>query len=502
MTTKLAFNQIDGMAVNVRDFGAVGDGVTDDTAALNAAFASGGEVHLAPALTYLISGEVAIPSNTTIYGSGAKIKYSGMPTGQGPGYYGLWADASENIKVFNLEVDGNKSAYSACDAWGIYFRNCDNVEVANCHIHDCWRIGIGAGQVATGQTTNGWFHHNYIYNIGDSGDGTQYGNGVAILHAKDIIIESNIVDNIYGTAGINLEGDTYSDIKIVNNTVMNGTGSNLRGIMQYESGADIHDNILISGNTVINLPAAGITFSGNGSRIITGNVVRDCGEEGIKNYTATASDVTISNNQVFNCGADGYAGINIASSLNLVATNNLVSECPAGSTIGMTFTATQSAEISGNSVNDCQTNAYELGCVNFTFTNNKANNIGAVGSGSNYFLKNRATFVCTDGVIDNSVLVQGAGTASGMFFFNGANWLRTEFGKARCDTSVTKFVYSAATGCSISGVHASNSPDAAGNIGTLAAWELGDRLWDSTPATGAVGFVCTVAGTPGTWTAY
>jgi hypothetical protein len=33
-------------------------------------------------------------------------------------------------------------------------------------------------------------------------------------------------------------------------------------------------------------------------------------------------------------------------------------------------------------------------------------------------------------------------------------------------------------------------------------WVVGDRVWDSTPASGTpMGWICTVAGTPGTWVA-
>jgi len=62
MSTKIAFNQIDGMVVNVRDFGAVGDGTTDDTAAIVAAIAytktlTRPAAIYAPAGSYLISNQ-------------------------------------------------------------------------------------------------------------------------------------------------------------------------------------------------------------------------------------------------------------------------------------------------------------------------------------------------------------------------------------------------------------------------------------------------------------
>lgn len=60
-----------GGIVNLSDFGVVGDGVTDDTSAINRALAAAenGEIYF-PAGTYLFSGTLKIPSNTYVHGAG------------------------------------------------------------------------------------------------------------------------------------------------------------------------------------------------------------------------------------------------------------------------------------------------------------------------------------------------------------------------------------------------------------------------------------------------
>ena len=66
--TKAHNRMIEGAAVNVKDFGAVGDGVTDDTAAIQAAVDAGLDVYF-PAGTYNITSTITITnSNTYLHG--------------------------------------------------------------------------------------------------------------------------------------------------------------------------------------------------------------------------------------------------------------------------------------------------------------------------------------------------------------------------------------------------------------------------------------------------
>jgi hypothetical protein len=58
-------------SVSVKDFGAKGDGVTNDTAAIQAAInASAGKNILMPSGNYLCTGTIILPASTTLYGDG------------------------------------------------------------------------------------------------------------------------------------------------------------------------------------------------------------------------------------------------------------------------------------------------------------------------------------------------------------------------------------------------------------------------------------------------
>lgn len=110
---------------NVKDFGAKGDGVTDDTDAINAALRSGKSVVFFPEGTYLVSHYLRVASNTKIIGDHAHLK------GTGTEYYCFLADGDSNFSIEGFEF----SYFRRC----IDVRNCDNVVISNIYAHNMYR---------------------------------------------------------------------------------------------------------------------------------------------------------------------------------------------------------------------------------------------------------------------------------------------------------------------------------------------------------------------------
>ena len=78
--TKVSYSMIEGAVVNVLDFGAVGDGVVDDTAAIQAAIdslTSGGTVFF-PTGTYFCNTGLTVADNNMVldFAGGAALTYT------------------------------------------------------------------------------------------------------------------------------------------------------------------------------------------------------------------------------------------------------------------------------------------------------------------------------------------------------------------------------------------------------------------------------------------
>lgn len=138
-------------SVSVKDFGAVGDGTTDDTVAIQNAFNSltyGGTVNFENSKTYMIDGSylpiqtlfggVKPTSGTIIEGNNATLK---VITSSAIGYCVLNLNAINNIVVNNLNIQGDVGRHVGVTGefgHGLMVMGCDNIVLNNLFITLCW----------------------------------------------------------------------------------------------------------------------------------------------------------------------------------------------------------------------------------------------------------------------------------------------------------------------------------------------------------------------------
>lgn len=151
--------------INVKDFGAKGDGTTDDTENINAMFDSlnGGETVYFPSGTYLVSNKVvwhsgnnssqrwaAISINNKnnlkiILSSGAKIKLSPVSDTTQVGIFHLMK--CNDIEITGGTIEGDKESHTNDETLnsginGIQALYCQNVYIHNMNINNCFGDGV------------------------------------------------------------------------------------------------------------------------------------------------------------------------------------------------------------------------------------------------------------------------------------------------------------------------------------------------------------------------
>lgn len=159
--------------ISVKDFGAVGDGVVDDTAAMNnAAIAAGAAKKslFVPAGVYKMTAPWAVPLKVYVLGESMSIQDSYDPanawqygsiiykahTGNGITKTGASA-YDEGAPFENITISSHRTNFPAGN--GFVLDQCSNVHLIRCNVFgvggDCYVLGVTAGDV-TG--------HNYVYN--------------------------------------------------------------------------------------------------------------------------------------------------------------------------------------------------------------------------------------------------------------------------------------------------------------------------------------------------
>jgi len=171
-------DKIVDMPVTPQDFGAVGDGTTDDTAAIQAALDSGAAIVYFPSGSYPASSTITVSSPVHLLGEiGSKI----IPTiGLGGGK--LFLFTTDDVIVENMSVDGTGETFTPSTGNTYAF--------------------------FSGDGTTKYYNHSYINNkiinlsFSDGNTGLTnllVSHGIYVDNVDDVVIDNNIIDTISGS---------------------------------------------------------------------------------------------------------------------------------------------------------------------------------------------------------------------------------------------------------------------------------------------------------------
>lgn len=370
--------------VSVKDFGAVGDGVTDDTAAIVAWLAVGGRLYAPrPTVSYKYTSNLTPVSNSEIYGDGDSTVFKGGANCKGFTLTGL-----SNVVLRDFKIDGNRTNFATVTNDAIFV---DWTGIAGSNIdidHVTVRDPAGAGIIALAAvgTPSSGLRVNFcdVQNTGAHGIIAQdYISDVEMTHNKvknsgllvadrpcitasrsgsNVIVSDNIVVGSPAALGASVHG-----ISIDTTTNATCQGNNVRDCIGYGIEIGFVTNGAFTGNTINNCTRFGIGGSGDQASAsrninvsVTGNTITGGASDGI-NFFITGGTGTLFHQMVTISG-------------NTLRNN-------AGSGVLIIFA--DRVAVTGNSVSgNTLTGIYMVDCKNHFIDGNTVvnNNVGAIHS--------------------------------------------------------------------------------------------------------------------------
>jgi len=451
--------------VSVKDFGAAGDadpitGVgTDDTVAIQAALDSAGgtDVQLSvffPDGTYRTTATLNIPEGVQIFGNGAwKSKIHSVASGVAAQFVSGGTYDFPPI-VSNLAI---YSAGTAC---------LDTGGVSGAEIYNNWFSG--AGGVLVSGTADIQINNNVF-------DGTV--NGIQFT-ASTLCNNISIQNNSFTGNAYAITLKNTRDTRICGNDFRGDSSFNIHILSPSSSNTCI--NVLIENNNFYTAPATGatgatimkLTGTLNGF-VIDGNTFDGAKGNAILADSGSLIGFVISNNNIKNIDDDVFSftltNATIAVKDNVfesgIAKKAIVFNTPSGT-----------AEIKDNFVYSANTSLQSA-------LNGAAMDI------------NQATLAV---ISDNTVTSTNA--TYGILVRSGVTKLVCNDNHVSGATTGNYGLFVGVDKISAHQTPFSNVVSYASSIPTTGTWLQGDIVYNTAPASaGYIGWVCTVAGTPGTW---